>query len=103
VGRTTQINAHEARAIRHPGPPALCAADPAPLSRFTEKLLGAAELATITERITACRDPRHNEFLERAVNGHADLIVSGDADPRAQSVREIPIVTPATLVQGVAR
>jgi uncharacterized protein len=42
--------------------------------------------------------------LELAVNGHADLIVSGDADLLALNpFREIPIVTPATFVQGVTR
>jgi putative PIN family toxin of toxin-antitoxin system len=42
--------------------------------------LSAAELVTITERIAACRDPKDDKFLELAVNGHADLIVSGDGD-----------------------
>ena len=35
---------------------------------------------TITERVAACRDPKDDKFLELAVNGRADLIVSGDAD-----------------------
>jgi predicted nucleic acid-binding protein len=39
-----------------------------------------AESLTITERIVACRDPADHKFLELAINGHADLIVSGDAD-----------------------
>jgi len=39
-----------------------------------------------------------------AVNGPADLIVSDDADVLALNpFQEIPIVTPATFVQGVAR
>ena len=63
-----------------------------------------AELVTITERIVACRDPTDDKFLELAVNGHADLIVSGDADLLALNpFRDIPIVTPAVFVQGVAR
>ena len=41
--------------------------------------------------------------LELAVNGHADLIVSGDADLLALNpFRDIPIVTPAAFVQGMA-
>jgi uncharacterized protein len=47
---------------------------------WLKKLLIAAELVTITERIAACRDPTDDKFLELAVNGHADLIVSGDGD-----------------------
>jgi hypothetical protein len=34
----------------------------------------------ITERIAECRDPTDDKFLELAINGHADLIVTGDAD-----------------------
>ena len=68
------------------------------------RMLAAAERVTITERIAACRDPKDDKFLELAVNGHADLIVSGDADLLALNpFREIPIVTPATFVRGVAR
>jgi putative PIN family toxin of toxin-antitoxin system len=71
---------------------------------WLKKLMGAAELVTISERIAACRDPTDDKFLELAVNGHADLIVSGDADLLALNpFREIPIVTPAMFVQGVAR
>jgi uncharacterized protein len=68
------------------------------------KLLARAELVTITERIAACRDPHDDKFLELAVNGHADLIVSGDGDLLALNpFRQIPIITPAIFVQGVAR
>jgi uncharacterized protein len=71
---------------------------------WLKKLMGAAELVTITERIVACRDPTDDKFLELAVNGHADLIVSGDADLLALNpFRDIPIVTPAAFVQGIAR
>jgi uncharacterized protein len=67
-------------------------------------MLAGAELVTITERIAACRDPRDDKFLELAVSGHADLIVSGDRDLLALNpFREIPIVTPATFVQEVVR
>ena len=67
-------------------------------------LLAAAELVTITDRITACRDPEDDKFLELAVNGHADLIVSGDADLLAlDPFRGMPIVTPAAFVQRMAR
>ena len=45
-----------------------------------------------------------DKFLELAVNGQADLIVTGDADLLALNpFRDIPIVTPAVFVQGVAR
>jgi putative PIN family toxin of toxin-antitoxin system len=71
---------------------------------WLKKLMAAAELVTITDRIAACSDPTDEKFLELAVNGHADLIVSGDGDLLALNpFRDIPIVTPAAFVQGVVR
>jgi uncharacterized protein len=68
------------------------------------KLLARAELVAITERITACRDPHDDKFLELAVNGRADLIISGDADLLALNpFRDIPILTPAAFMQRTAR
>src|SRR5258708_19354126 len=71
---------------------------------WLKELLTAAELVTITERIAACRDPTDDKFLELAVNGHADLIVSGDGDLLALNpFRDTPIVTPAAFVQAATR
>jgi uncharacterized protein len=71
---------------------------------WLKKLMGAAELVAISERIAACRDPTDDKFLELAINGRADLIVSGDGDLLALNpFRDIPIVTPAVFVQGAAR
>ena len=68
------------------------------------KLMAAAEPVTITDRIVACRDATDDKFLELAVNGKADVIVSGDADLLVLNpFRDIPIVMPATFVQGTAR
>jgi predicted nucleic acid-binding protein len=54
-------------------------------------MLAAAELVAITEHIAACRDPTDDKFLELAVNGRADLIVSGDRDLLALNpFRDIP-------------
>ena len=55
----------------------------------------------ITERIVACRDPTDDKFLELAVSGNADLILSGDKDLLTlHPFRGIPIVTPAAFVSG---
>jgi len=68
------------------------------------QLMGAAELITITERIAACRDIKDDKFLELAVGGQADLIITGDSDLLVLNpFRNIPIVTPATFVKGTAR
>ncbi len=66
--------------------------------------LAGAELVSIAERLSQCRDPADDKFLELAVNGRADLIISGDDDLLTlQTVREIPIVTPLAFVRAVSR
>ena len=53
-----------------------------------------AELVTIVERVAACRDPTDDRFLELAINGRADLMVTGDLDLLVLSpFRGIPIIT----------
>lgn len=61
------------------------------------RLLGRmAEMVPITHSIRACRDPKDDKFLELAVNGAADLIITGDKDLLALNpFRKIAIVTPA--------
>lgn len=62
------------------------------------RMLAAAEPVTITERVVACRDPDDDKFLELAVNGNADAIISGDADLLAlDTFRGIPIITAAAF------
>jgi len=48
--------------------------------RFLAALLREATLVDITEPIRVCRDPKDNQYLEVAVSGQADVIVSGDED-----------------------
>lgn len=53
--------------------------------------------------ITACRDPRDNQFLEIAIAGQADVIVSGDDDLLVLNTFEgVPIVSPATFLAMLA-
>lgn len=66
------------------------------------ELLVMAERVVVTETIIACRDPTDDKFLELAVSGSADLILSGDKDLLAlHPFRGIPIVAPAAFVLGV--
>jgi uncharacterized protein len=68
------------------------------------RIFASAELVTITERITICRDPADDKFLELAVNGHADVIISGDDDLLAlDTFREIPIITAAAFGRAQVR
>jgi uncharacterized protein len=61
------------------------------------RLLGRfMEMVAITHSVRACRDPRDDKFLELALNGSADIIVTGDRDLLAlDPFRRIRIITPA--------
>jgi len=62
--------------------------------RFLVALLRTVNLVEVTDTIRECRDPRDNKFLELAVSGKADLIVTGDDDLLVLNpFRGIPIVT----------
>ncbi len=55
-----------------------------------------SELIDPQQRIAVCRDPEDDKFLEIAVAGQADAIVTGDADLLVLHPFEgIPILTPA--------
>ena len=47
---------------------------------FLDAYVLLAKAVAITESITACRDPNDDKFLELAVSGQAECIISGDAD-----------------------
>lgn len=56
-------------------------------------LMIAAEVVTVGQKITACRDPTDDKFLELAVSGKADVIVSGDKDlPVLRPFHGIPML-----------
>ena len=63
--------------------------------RFLVALLREASFVDITVSIKECRDPKDDKFLELAVSGNADVIVSGDDDLLVlDPFRDIRIVTP---------
>jgi len=67
-------------------------------------ILLRGESVAPSRRITACRDPLDDKFLEVAVAGRADVVVSGDQDLLVLSSYEgIPIVTPASFLAMLAR
>ena len=47
---------------------------------FLTSLALESEIVTLTEKISACRDPKDNKFLELAVSGNANFLISGDQD-----------------------
>jgi len=71
---------------------------------FLRRLGRIAEMVPIVHVIRACRDPEDDKFLELAVNGAADLIVTGDDDLLVlHPFRGIPILTPASYLERGSR
>jgi len=64
--------------------------------RFLFLLARIAEPVAIADRLQVCRDPKDDKFLEVAMNGSADVILSGDEDLLVLNpFRGVAIVGPA--------
>lgn len=58
------------------------------------------EAVVPAQKITDCRDPKDNKFLEAAVAGEADYLVSGDDDLlRMNPYRSIPVLSPVEFLE----
>lgn len=63
--------------------------------QFVAGFMHVLTIVSITETITDCRDAKDNKFLEVAVSGQADYLISGDRDLLEMSpYRGIAIMTP---------
>ncbi|HEY1900934.1 MAG TPA: putative toxin-antitoxin system toxin component, PIN family [Terracidiphilus sp.] len=73
---------------------------PGSVEPFLEEVLSVAIHVEILSPIRACRDPRDDKFLEVAVHGRADIIVTGDRDLLdLNPFRSIAILTPAEYLE----
>lgn len=75
---------------------------PALLEIFLRNVWDISELVSIPSHIRACRDPRDDKFLEVAVHGRADALVTGDEDLLTlHPFHGVAILTPGDyLAQG---
>ena len=66
---------------------------------FLLKFISASELVSITEKIAVCRDEKDNKFLELAVSGNANVIVTGDLDLLVLNpFQSVEIITPDMFI-----
>lgn len=62
--------------------------------------LKVAEMVEVTEAVAVCRDPKDDKFLELAVSGGAEFLITGDRDLLAlNSFRGIEIITPQDFLE----
>lgn len=68
---------------------------------FLAQLGSVAEFVPIIQLVRECRDPKDDQFLELALNGRADVIITGDADLlRMHPWREIAICSPSEYLKS---
>jgi putative PIN family toxin of toxin-antitoxin system len=64
--------------------------------QFVRELCTLVEFVPIIQLVRDCADPSNNKFLEVALNGRSDVIITGDAEPLTLNPwRGIAIVSPA--------
>ncbi|MCW3109855.1 MAG: Nucleotide binding protein PINc [Segetibacter sp.] len=72
-------------------------------SSFLKSYINLAKKINVTSSITACRDSKDNKFLELAVDGNAEYIITGDKDLLVlHPFRNISIITPASFLEMVS-
>lgn len=60
------------------------------------------EIVPVIQAVRACRDPRDDKFLEAAINGRADVIITGDKDLLVlHPFAGVSIMTPADYLAQV--
>jgi uncharacterized protein len=65
-----------------------------------QRFVAIIEIVEVLQPIKASRDPRDDTFLEAAVNGAAQIIISGDRDLLIlHPLRGVAILTPAAYLK----
>jgi|SRR5208283_11907 len=68
--------------------------------QFLRLLARVAEFVPIVNRVRECRDPKDDKFLEVALNGRADVILTGDRDLLTlHPWRGVEILSPADYLK----
>ena len=72
-------------------------------TKFLSELSQQVERVEINQQIRACRDPKDDKFLELAVCGEANYIITGDADLLdLHPFQNISIIKAASFLTAIA-
>lgn len=68
--------------------------------QFVRLITRIGEFVPLIQRVRECRDPKDDKFLEVALNGRADVIITGDADLLSLNAwRTIAILSPSEYLR----
>lgn len=69
--------------------------------RFVRLIANLAEFVPIIHQIRECRDPTDDKFLEVALNGRGDVIITGDAHLlKMNPWRDVAILSPLQFLNS---
>lgn len=73
---------------------------------FCQRVTELCEVVSVTSTVTACRDAKDNKFLELALDGQADYLITGDTDLLTLANYPAPewkflIVTPTEFLEAL--
>ena len=66
---------------------------------FAATTLSEAELVAVTTRLAVCADPDDDRFVELAVDGRADCLVTGNTRHFPAEHGGVPVLTPAAFAE----
>ena len=67
--------------------------------QFLTTITDAAEMVVVTTRLAVCADPDDDRFVELAVDGRADGLVTGNARHFPAEHAGVPVLTPAAFAE----
>jgi putative PIN family toxin of toxin-antitoxin system len=88
-----------AEVLARPKTRAKCRITPEQADQFLASMRLLAEIVPITGSPQGCRDPDDDIFIETAVVGHADVLVSQDEDLLSMAVPGIRMVNSGQFLQ----
>ena len=72
--------------------------------RWNEFIFQNLQLVEVSQVFMGCRDWTDNKFVDCAIAGHADIIVSGDTDLLVlKKVKQIKIITVDQAINSIVR
>ncbi len=71
------------------------------INTFIKQLLLITETSLITQHVKQCCDPKDDKFLELALSGKADCLITGDKDLLILNpFKNIPIISPSDFLNN---